>query len=89
MRSYVGSGIREDLEKYENSAIAKLINNLREQGVPKNSYKSQYTYWYKNLNFWSVPKENYIPTGLTRKKSKGLLAIWPKWFKKVNGVCST
>ncbi len=39
MRSYVGVGIREDLEKYENSAIAKLIDNLRKQGVPEKILK--------------------------------------------------
>jgi len=35
MRSYVGAGIRDDLERFEGSAIAKLIERLRESGVPE------------------------------------------------------
>ena len=35
MRSYVGAGIREDLERFEGSAIGKLIERLRESGVPE------------------------------------------------------
>jgi len=35
MRSYVGAGIREDLERFEASAIGKLIERLRESGVPE------------------------------------------------------
>jgi hypothetical protein len=35
MRSYVGAGIREDLERFEGPAIAKLIERLRESGVPE------------------------------------------------------
>ena len=44
IRSYVGVGIRDDLEKYENSAIAKLIDNLREQGVPEKILKKASTH---------------------------------------------
>jgi len=35
MRSYVSAGIREDLERFEGSAIGKLIERLRESGVPE------------------------------------------------------
>ena len=35
MRSYVGAGLREDLERFEGSAIGKLIERLRESGVPE------------------------------------------------------
>ena len=35
MRSYVGAGLREDLERFDGSAIAKLIERLRESGVPQ------------------------------------------------------
>ena len=35
MRSYVGARTREDLERFEGSAIAKLIERLRESGVPE------------------------------------------------------
>ncbi len=33
MRAYVGSGLREDMERLEGSAIAQLIEKLREEGV--------------------------------------------------------
>ncbi len=35
MRSYVGAGLRDDLERFEGSAIGKLIDKLRESGVPE------------------------------------------------------
>ena len=35
MRSYVGAAIGEDLERFESSAIGKLIERLRESGVPE------------------------------------------------------
>lgn len=35
MRSYVGAGLRDDLERFERSAIGKLIDKLRESGVPE------------------------------------------------------
>ena len=35
MRSYVGAGLREDFERFEGSAIGKLIDKLRESGVPE------------------------------------------------------
>ena len=35
MRSYVGAGIRDDMERFEGSAIGKLIERLRESGVPE------------------------------------------------------
>jgi hypothetical protein len=33
MRAYVGACLRDDLERFEGSAIAKLIEKLRENGV--------------------------------------------------------
>ena len=33
MRAYVGSGLREDMEQLEGSAIAQLLEKLREEGV--------------------------------------------------------
>ena len=35
MRAYVGAGLREDLERIEGSALGKLIEKLRESGVPE------------------------------------------------------
>ncbi|HTR24381.1 MAG TPA: hypothetical protein VMI10_10380 [Terriglobales bacterium] len=35
LRSYVGAGLRDDLERFEGSAIGKLIDKLRESGVPE------------------------------------------------------
>jgi hypothetical protein len=35
MRSYVGAGLRDDMERFEGSAIGKLIERLRESGVPE------------------------------------------------------
>jgi len=35
MRAYVGAGLREDLERFEGSAIGKLIDRLRASGVPE------------------------------------------------------
>lgn len=33
MRAYVGACLREDLERYEGSAVQKLMKTLRENGV--------------------------------------------------------
>ena len=33
MRAYVGACLREDLERFEGSAVAKLMEKLRENGV--------------------------------------------------------
>jgi len=35
MRAYVGSGLRDDAERFERSDIARLIAKLRESGVPE------------------------------------------------------
>jgi hypothetical protein len=35
LRAYVGAGLREDLERMEGSAVAQLIEKLREDGVPE------------------------------------------------------
>jgi len=35
MRAYVGSGLREDMEQMEGSAVAQLLDKLREEGVPE------------------------------------------------------
>ncbi len=33
MRAYVGAGLREDMERFERSDVARLIARLRESGV--------------------------------------------------------
>lgn len=35
IRAYVGAGLRDDLEQLEGSAVALLIEKLRESGVPE------------------------------------------------------
>lgn len=35
MRAYVGAGLREDLDRFEQSDVARLIEKLRERGVPE------------------------------------------------------
>ena len=35
LRAYVGAGLREDIERLEGSAIGRLIDKLRESGVPE------------------------------------------------------
>jgi len=35
LRAYVGAGLREDMERFEGSAVARLIERLRESGVPE------------------------------------------------------
>jgi hypothetical protein len=35
IRAYVGSGLREDLERYENSRLQKVLEQLRDEGVPE------------------------------------------------------
>lgn len=39
MRAYVGAGLREDLERYEGSNLAAVMERLREQGVPEETLK--------------------------------------------------
>lgn len=34
MRTYIGQGLRADLEKLENTAISRFVEALRHQGVP-------------------------------------------------------
>lgn len=34
MRAYVGAGLREDMERFEASAMARLVERLRDDGVP-------------------------------------------------------
>ena len=33
LRAYVGAGLREDMERFERSDVARLIEKLRESGV--------------------------------------------------------
>lgn len=35
LRAYVGAGLREDMERFERSDIAKLLDRLRASGVPE------------------------------------------------------
>lgn len=35
VRAYVGAGLRDDMERLEGSAVARLIEKLRESGVPE------------------------------------------------------
>lgn len=35
MRAYVGAGLREDMEQMEGSAVAQLVEKLRQSGVPE------------------------------------------------------
>lgn len=35
MRAYVGAGLRDDLERFEQSDVARLLEKLRERGVPE------------------------------------------------------
>ncbi|MDO8752740.1 MAG: hypothetical protein Q7J80_02510 [Anaerolineales bacterium] len=35
LRAYVGAGLREDMERLEGNAVARLIEKLREDGVPE------------------------------------------------------
>jgi hypothetical protein len=35
IRAYVGAGLREDLERYENSRLQKVLEQLRDEGVPE------------------------------------------------------
>ena len=35
LRSYVGAGLRDDMERFERSDVARLIAKLRESGVPE------------------------------------------------------
>ena len=33
IRAYVGQGLREDLERFENDAVTELINSLKRRGI--------------------------------------------------------
>jgi len=35
MRAYVGAGLRDDLERFEQSDVVRLLEKLRECGVPE------------------------------------------------------
>ncbi|MFA7282131.1 MAG: hypothetical protein WC100_18770 [Sterolibacterium sp.] len=35
MRAYVGAALREDMERFESTDVARLIAKLRESGVPE------------------------------------------------------
>lgn len=35
IRAYVGAGLREDLERYEDSRLQKILEQLRDDGVPE------------------------------------------------------
>ncbi|MBK6632410.1 MAG: hypothetical protein IPG33_16005 [Betaproteobacteria bacterium] len=35
MRAYIGQGLRIDLEKLDSAPIARLIENLKAQGIPE------------------------------------------------------
>lgn len=35
VRAYVGAGLREDMERFEHSDMARLLDKLRESGVPE------------------------------------------------------
>lgn len=35
MRAYVGVGLRDDLDRFEQSDVARLLEKLRERGVPE------------------------------------------------------
>ncbi|HVL56439.1 MAG TPA: hypothetical protein VM491_08035 [Burkholderiaceae bacterium] len=39
LRAYVGAGLREDLEQFEESAVERLIQRLRESGVPEETLR--------------------------------------------------
>ena len=39
IRAYVGAGLREDMERYETSDLAVVLERLREQGVPEETLK--------------------------------------------------
>jgi hypothetical protein len=35
IRAYVGAGLREDIERCENSRLQKVLEQLRDQGIPE------------------------------------------------------
>ena len=39
LRAYVGAGLRDDLERFEGSAVAQLIERLRDSGVPEETLR--------------------------------------------------
>lgn len=39
LRAYVGAGLRDDMERFEGSAVARLIERLRDSGVPEETLR--------------------------------------------------
>jgi len=39
LRAYVGAGLRDDMERFEGSAVAQLIERLRDSGVPEETLR--------------------------------------------------
>jgi hypothetical protein len=39
LRAYVGTGLRDDMERFEGSAVAQLIERLRDSGVPEETLR--------------------------------------------------
>lgn len=39
LRAYVGVGLRDDMERFEGSAVARLIDRLRDSGVPEETLR--------------------------------------------------
>lgn len=39
LRAYVGAGLRDDMERFEGSAVARLIDRLRDSGVPEETLR--------------------------------------------------
>jgi len=39
LRAYVGAGLRDDMERFEGSPVARLIDRLRDSGVPEETLR--------------------------------------------------
>lgn len=39
LRAYVGAGLRDDMERFEGSDVARLIDRLRDSGVPEETLR--------------------------------------------------
>jgi hypothetical protein len=39
LRAYVGAGLRDDMERFEGSAVAQLIERLRDSGVSEETLR--------------------------------------------------
>jgi hypothetical protein len=39
LRAYVGVGLRDDMERFAGSAVARLIDQLRDSGVPEETLR--------------------------------------------------